>query len=698
MLEAFFRPASVAVIGASPEQGKVGHDILKNVIDSGFKGKIYPINPNFTDVLGLKCYSRMLDVSEDIDLGIVAVPAKIVPSIAEDAGEKGLKALIVVSAGFKETGGEGTKLEREIVETCARHNVRLLGPNCLGIIDTHVPLNASFASTMPLKGNIAFVSQSGALGTAMLDWTLQQRIGLSKFISLGNKADVDEAEIMLSLAEDDATKVILLYIEGVNKGDRFIEAGRKTSDKKPVIVLKAGITAEGARAVSSHTGSMAGSDLAFGLAFKKAGVIRVDAAGELFDVAKVFSTQPTPRGSNVVVVTNAGGPGILAMDACDKYGLRAASISSEIVEKLRGKLPSAAGVFNPVDVLGDADPERYRFALETVMVSEGVDCALVILTPQAMTKPDLTARTLKEVKAMFRDKPLVASFIGGEAVYNAAELLEEAAIPNYEFPEGAVRSLAVLASYESQRGGSPVDGVQRFEADAGKVTSIFRAAINSGRLVLTANEATEVAGAYGIPAPTIKLARTADEAAVIAEGCGYPVVMKIESPNILHKTDIGGVKVNVLSADEVKTSFYELVGRAYTFYPNASVLGVNVQKMIPAGREMIVGMTRDVTFGPLIMFGLGGIYVNFLKDVAFRLAPLTREEARQMVRETKAYTLLRGIRGEAASDIDSVTDTLLKVSQMVTDFPEINEVDINPLFVYEKGCMAIDVKITIKKP
>lgn len=696
MLEAFFKPMSVAVIGASPERGKVGHEIVRNIINSGFKGNVFPINPNSTSVLGLKCYPKVLDVAEDIDLGVIAVPARIVPSVVEDSGKKGLKGLIVISAGFKETGGEGAKLEREITEVCRRYDVRLLGPNCLGVIDTHSPLNASFAANMPLRGNIAFVSQSGALGTAMLDWTLQQRIGLSKFVSLGNKADVDETEIMLSLAEDDNTKVILLYIEGVNKGDKFIEAGRKVTRRKPVIVLKAGITAAGAKAVASHTGSMAGSDLAFSLAFKKAGVMRVNAAGELFDVAKAFSTQSIPKGHNVAIVTNAGGPGILAMDACDEYGLKTAPISSEMVEKLRGKLPPASGFFNPIDILGDADAGRYRFALETVLVSEDVHNVLVILTPQAMTEPDLTAKTLKEVKGMFQDKPMVTSFIGGDAVYNATELLEEAEIPNYDFPERAIKSLAALANYKGQRGGSPIENVQRFEADTETVASIFKEVINNGRLVLAASEANEVAKAYGVPASSIKLARTADEAAVIAESIGYPVVMKIESPNILHKTDIGGVKMNLLSADEVKTSFYELIGRAYTFYPSARVLGVNVQKMIPSGREMIVGMTRDVTFGPLIMFGLGGVYVNFLKDVSFRLTPLTKEEALEMVRETKAYTLLRGIRGEAASDIDSVVNTLLRASQLVMDFPEINEMDINPLFVYEKGCIAIDVKITIK--
>ncbi|MFH0749233.1 MAG: acetate--CoA ligase family protein [Candidatus Bathyarchaeota archaeon] len=696
MLEALFQPSSIAIIGASPEQGKVGHEIVRNILNSGFKGKIFPINPSFTNVLGLKCYSRVFDVPDMIDLGLVAVPARIVPSVVEDSGKKGLKALIVISSGFKESGGEGARLEKQIVDLCKQYNVRLLGPNCLGLVDTHLPVNASFAATMPLKGNIAFVSQSGALGTAILDWTLRQKIGLSKFVSIGNKADLDETDILWSLADDDTTKVILLYLEGINRGEQFIEAAEKVSFKKPVVVLKSGVTVEGARAVSSHTGSLAGSDMAFSLAFKKAGVIRVNTAEELFDVAKVFSTQPIPKGPNVAIVTNAGGPGILATDACEKYGLRLAPISPEIVEELRRQLPPAAGFFNPIDIIGDADSKRYQFAIETILKSNDVHNLLVILTPQAVTQVDATAKTLLELRQRFPAMPMVASFIGGDTVVAAIKIIEEGNIPNYDFPERAIKSLAVLTDYATQQINSPIHDSKRFEVNRETVTSIFEKVRNEGRLVLAASEANEVANAYGIPTPPIKLASTAEEAATIAESVGYPVVMKIESPQILHKTDIGGVKLNVTSTNDVKTDFYELIGRAHIFSPNAKILGVNIQRMVPSGKEVIIGMSRDITFGPLIMFGLGGIYVNFLKDVSFRLAPLIPNEALEMMRETKAYTLLRGIRGEPSLDIDSVLNTLLRVSQLVTDFSEINEMDVNPLLVYEKGCMAIDVKITIK--
>jgi len=696
MLEALFNPHSIAVIGASPQQGKVGYEVVKNILNSGFKGKIFPINPYFKNVIGLKCYPRVLDVPVDIDLGVVAVPARIVPSIVEESGKKGLKALILISSGFREIGLEGAKLERQIIETCKKYNVRLLGPNCLGVVDTHSPLNASFAPSTPVKGNIAFVSQSGALGTAMLDWTLDQRIGLSKFISLGNKADLDETDVIQALADDANSKVILLYIEGVTRGDKFVDAALKVTKKKPVIAIKSGITSAGSRAVSSHTGSMAGSDLAFNLAFNKAGIIRVNTVEELFDIAKSFSTQPVPKGPNVAIITNAGGPGVLATDACEKFGLKLAPMSVKTVKRLRQNLPPSSGFFNPIDIIGDADANRYKFAIENVLESEDVQNALIILTPQAVTEVEATAKILIHLKAKFPDKPLVASFMGGNTVSEGIKMLEAANIPNYKFPERAIQSLALLTTYAIHQNTNPSGDMQVFKVDRETVKSLFEKVRKQKRLVLSAFEANEIANAYGIAAPSIKLATTADQAVAIAESVGYPVVMKVESPNILHKTDIGGVKLNLNSPSDVKSSFYEIIGRAHTFYPNTSILGVNVQRMVPSGREVIIGMTRDITFGPLLMFGLGGIYVNFLKDVSFRLAELTNSDAMNMIKETKAYTLLRGIRGEPSSDINSVLDTLLRVSQLVTDFSEINEMDINPLMVYEKGCMAIDVKITIK--
>jgi len=442
---------------------------------------------------------------------------------------------------------------------------------------------------------------------------------------------------------------------------------------------------------------MTGSDLAFNVAFKQAGIIRVETAEELFDIAEIFSTQSIPVGPNLLIVTNAGGPGILAADSCEKYGLNMAPISLEISEKLRKELPPESGFYNPIDVLGDADSDRYRFALETAIVSPDVHSVLTILTPQAMTEPEDTAEVLKKIKEKFPEKPILLAFLGGMAVEKASSILKDGGIANYPFPERAVKSLQTLVKYGEFLKTSHKRILQKFDVGYNKASNIFNKVIKSDRVTLTASEATEVLRAYGISAPLISLATTAEEAASIADSVGYPVAMKVESPQILHKTDLGGVRLNLGSAEEVRRSFYEIIGRAHVFAPNAIISGVNVHRMVPQGREMIIGVHRDITFGPLIMFGLGGIYVNFLRDVAFRLAPLSRESAYNMIMETKAYTLLRGIRGEKASDIDSVINTILRISQLVTDFKIINEMDINPLFVYEsgKGCIALDVKITI---
>jgi acetyltransferase len=670
MLEAFFEPTSIAIIGASRKTGKVGHEVIKNVLESGFNGKIFPVNPKAEEILGLKCYPSVLKIPDEIDLGVIIIPAAFVPKVVEEAGKKGIKALIIISAGFREVGGEGTKLEDEIINICKKYHIRILGPNCLGLIDAFTPINISFAPTKPQKGGAAFISQSGALGTAILDWVQDQRIGLGKFISLGNKADLDETDLISELADDDETSIILLYLEGVKRGDEFLRVTQKVTRKKPVVILKSGVTQAGARAASSHTGTMAGSDLAFNIAFKKAGIIRVETAEELFELAEVFTTQPIPEGPNVAIITNAGGPGILATDACEKHGLKMAPMSSNTVKKLREKLPPA---------------------------SEEVNSGLIILAPQAMTEPLSIAKAIVNSKHVFKGKPILTSFMGGGTVTKGIEEIEKAGIPNFTFPERAIRSLAILVKYGEYLKSSQIETIPRFRVNKEKVSLVFNRVREEKRVTLTWAEATEVVSAYGIPANSPQLANTAEEAIQSANRIGYPVVLKIESPNILHKTDIGGVRLNVNSAEEVRRLFFELVGRAHIYYPKATILGVNVSKMVPLGRELIIGMTRDITFGPLIMFGLGGIYVNFLKDVTFGLAPLNEREVLEMIEQTKAYTLLRGIRGEVRSDIDSIIDVILRFSQLVTDFNEINEIDINPISVYEedKGCLCLDVKITI---
>ena len=696
-LEKFIKPNSVAIIGASREPGAVGHEIVRNILESGFKGEIYPVNPKTNVLLGLKCYRSVLDVGKEIDLGVVAVPASIVPKVAEEAGESGVKCLIVVSAGFKETGVEGAAREKELISICRKYGMRLLGPNCLGIINTVTPINASFARQMPGRGRMAFLSQSGALCTAVLDWAEREGIGFSSLISLGNMADTDETDFIELLRWDEETKAILVYIEGVKDGKRFLEIVPKVTRIKPVIVLKAGVSDIGARAAASHTGSIAGSKVAYESAFKRCGVLKADSIEELFNLGIALSSQSPPKGRNLAILTNAGGPSIVTADSVAANNLHLAWLSPSTVEKLRSNLPSESSWINPVDVLGDALPDRYSLALETLLNDDWVDAVIVILTPQAMTQPLETAKRMIELKSKFPEKPITAVFMGGETIREAVKLLSENGIPNFNFPEDAVPVIAKMVEYGEFIGEERRLEIPKFKVDKETVRRILDRAKLERRVNLLSVEAREVAKAYGIPVPRYGLAQDKRQAIEISRKIGYPVVMKVISPQILHKTDIGGVKLNLKSDAEVEIAFNEIVRNASIFMPEAKVYGVEVQEMVPQGREMIIGMHRDLQFGPLLMFGLGGIYVNLLRDVSFRLAPISREEAYEMIMETKAYALLRGIRGEASSDIDSVVDILLRTSQLSMDFEEINEIDINPVFVYERGggSLALDVKITI---
>ena len=697
-LEAFFRPRSIAVIGASREPEKVGHRILRNIMDSGFRGGLYPINPKATEILGTECYPSVTDVLGDIDLAVVAVPAKIVPSVAEQCGEKGVKGLVVVSAGFSETGREGTLLERELLAICQKHDMRMQGPNCLGIISTQSRMNASFASANPSPGNISFVSQSGALGSAILNWALQKDVGFTSFISLGNEADLTAADFLEALAEDEQTRAVGLYIEGVKKGDRFIEVAKEATKRKPVITLKAGTTDVGVRAVSSHTGSLAGSDTAFSAAFRKTGILRVETLEELFDLVLAFEDQPLPKGRNILIITNGGGPGILTADACEKSDLDLPMLEYELREELRTSLPPHASVDNPVDVLGDADENRYGLALEAGLKSEKIDGIIVILTPQAMTPAEKIAEVLAENRGL-SDKPIIAAFMGLDDDSAPIKTLQKSNIPNYVFPETAAYVLKRMHDYGSLLS-APVEEPPTFsDVEDGKVKGILAGVHEEARLNLAIDESFRVAGAYGIAVPAASVARSRSEAGRLAGSIGYPIAMKVVSPEILHKTDVGGVVLNVRTRKEVERNYSAIMRKMRAAMPQARVSGVSVQRMIPQGKEVIVGAVRDSQFGPMMMFGLGGIYVNFLRDVSYRLCPLTRSEAKEMIEETKAYALLRGVRGEPPSDIDSVIDVILKMSQIMQRFRGIVEMEINPLFVYEekKGCTAVDIRMTISK-
>ncbi len=696
MLNNFFHPGSVAVIGASRLPGKVGYDILNNLIQYDYQGDIYPVNPKAEEILGLKSYGSIAEVPSHIDLAIVVVPARFTLQVIKDLSEKGVNSVIIITAGFKETGIEGLRLEQEVLKVAKENGIRVLGPNCLGLIDTSSNLNASFAAAMPDKGNIAFFSQSGALCTAILDWAVGEGIGFSKFISLGNKADISEVDMLEALAADEQTKVILGYLEGIQDGRRFMEVAKEVSKKKPLIIIKSGGTSAGARAASSHTGTLAGSDKAFDAAFSQCGVIRARTIEELFDFALAFAYQPLPEDKRLAILTNAGGPGIIAADACEKSNVAIASFARETVDSLREFLPADAAFYNPVDVIGDAKADRYENGLKTLIKDDAVDGVLVILTPQAVTEREKTAEVIAEISRQ-TDKPILTSFMGEKTLRKSKKILNHNFIPNYPFPERAIHSFKIMADYRNwQREAAPT--YLRFETDNEEVERLFADARNSHYLNFGEIRGAKILAAYGFRTPQSSLAETSADAVRFAGGIGYPVVLKIASPDILHKSDVGGVRVGLQTAEAVEDAFNEMIMKARQMVPEAVIWGTNVQEMVFGGKEIILGMSCDPQFGPMIMFGLGGIYVEVLKDVSFMIAPVSEKEARQMVDNIRSAALLRGVRGEKPMDLEAIYDAIMRLSQLVTDFPEIVEMDINPLLVLPRGegAIASDIRLTIK--
>ncbi|MHA1786252.1 MAG: acetate--CoA ligase alpha subunit [Candidatus Helarchaeota archaeon] len=708
-MDKLFNPKSVAVIGASSKKGKVGYSVINNLIKDGYKGKIYPINPKSDEILNHKAYKSVKDVPDGIDLAVIIIPGKYVAGALRECGEKQIKYVIVISAGFKEVGHEGAMMEDELVKICKEYGIKMLGPNCLGLtsVTKDSVLNATFASRAPLKGSIAFASQSGAMLTSILDWSITEGIGFSKFISLGNKAVLNETDVLEALADDPDTRVILFYLESIVEGERFLKVAKKVTRKKPVVILKSGTSTAGAKAAASHTGALAGGDIAYEKAFAQTGVLRAKTMEELFGYALALSTQPIPEGKNVAIITNAGGPGIVCTDAVEHSGLKIASFDKGTIEKLKEGLPAEAAVLNPVDVIGDAGADRYELALKYCLNDANVHMAIVLMSPQAQTQFSETAEVMINFKNQFGDrKPLVAALMGGESVRESTSHLMQVGIPTYPFPESAVQALRGLTLFNDYRKKMLVDEKSPIfkEIKKKRVKEIFNKVKEDGRLVLLEPESIQVAEAYGIPVPLTRLANTPEQAVKLANEIGYPVVMKIASPNILHKSDIGGVKVGIKTDDEVRNWFRNIIRNAVVAVPDAKIYGVEVQQMsqIPNHKEIIIGMNRDPQFGALLMCGFGGIYVNFLQDVAFRLNMngITKTEALEMVAETKVYSLLKGARGEAPSDIDSLIDAICRIGKLCADFKnEINELDINPIFVFERGkepgCLALDVKITL---
>lgn len=701
MLSFFFNPESVAVIGASTNPEKLGHAVLRNMIDCGYTangGKLFPINPKANEILGVQAYPSVEEVPDHIDMAVIVIPHTYVPDALRSCGEKGIKGVIIISAGFREAGKEGVERERELIRIARQYDMRLIGPNVLGILDTFTPLNASFAADTPPQGPISMTSQSGALGTAILDWAQGGSLGLSKFVSLGNKVDVNEVDLLEEWADDPNTKVILMYIEELSQGQKFLEAAKKVSKIKPVVAIKSGVTQSGARAVSSHTGSLAGSQQAYYSAFKQAGVVRAGSMQELFDVALAFGYQPQLQGNRIAIITNAGGPGILATDALENLGLTLARFELETIQKLETALPDAASAANPVDVLGDALDDRYKFALDIVSKDPNVDGIIVVLTPQAMTNIEGTAKAVCDLSEIL-DKPIVTCFMGENRVKAGIKILVENNVPNYPFPNRAAQALkAMYDYYEILK--TPVPEYETFDVDKQAVRNLIDKVRSEDRLSIGDAEAQTILEAYGLRIPKSEIAETAEDAIRLANEFSYPVVLKISSPDILHKTDVGGVKVGLENDEQVRDAFELMVYRANRYVPDARIWGCLVQEMVPSGNlEILVGMNRDPQFGPLVTFGLGGIYVETLKDVTFRIAPFSKLEAETMLEEIRAKSLLDGVRGNPAVDKAAIVDTLLRIGQLVQDFPEILELDINPLTVFSKGqgAIAIDMRLVLAK-
>lgn len=697
-LDAFFTPRSIAVIGASTNSHKLGYAVLDNLVNGGYlsdERKVFPINPKSKEILDLPAYPSVLDVVDPIDLAVIVIPYQLVPEALRTCGEKKIPAAIIISAGFREAGMEGFEREQELVEISREYSIRLIGPNCLGVIDTITPMNASFSAGMPPKGPMDFMSQSGALGTAILDWAQAGRLGLSKFVSLGNKADVSETDLLGAWGDDRASSVILCYIEGLPDGQEFIRTAREISKSKPIVALKSGITQAGSRAVSSHTGSLAGSEQAYQAAFNQSGVIRADSLEDLFDFALGFGYLTLLKGDRIAIVTNAGGPGILATDALERAGLKLARFEPERIRALEQFLPDAASAANPVDVLGDARADRYKFALEQVVSDPHVDGVLVILTPQAMTEIIETAEAVAEI-ASHVDIPLLACFMGEARVKAGVEVLEAHNIPNYAFPERAARVFQAMIKYRDYQL-KPLPVFETIEADRDSVRKTMDRVLSEGRVSIGDAEARTIITAYGMDIPPSEIAETPERAAEIASEMGYPVVLKIASPDILHKTDVGGVKVGLGNPTDVRDAFELMTYRAQRYLPEARLWGCLVQKMVPPGLEILIGMNRDPQFGPLVTFGLGGIYVEILKDVAFRVAPYAREEVNEMLSEIRTSALLDGVRGEPPVDREAIIDAIMRVGQLVIDFPEIAELDINPFVVYPEGQggIAIDMRLIL---
>jgi len=692
-LDNFFNPKSIAIIGASRDRNKLGYQILKNIIYSGFKGRIFPVNPKASIILGKDSYESVLKIPSKIDLAVIIVPNIIIPSIMEDLGKKGVKAVIIISAGFGETGEEGKSIEDNILEIARKNKIRIIGPNCLGVIDTFLPLNVSFAAGVPIKKNLAVISQSGAMCSAILDWASKNNIGFSKFISLGNKIDIDEVDLFRALEKDKNSKVILGYFESIKRGTEFIDAASRLSFKKPIIVIKAGLSKEGAKAASSHTGALASNAEVIKAVFNKSGIIQVSDIEELFDFSEAFSVLPMPKDNKVAVLANAGGPSVIAADAISQSNLTLAKFTQNTIKNLKSKMPSSASISNPVDIVGDADAKRFKIAADIILKDKNLSNLIVILTPQTSTEVEKTAKSIVRLKKKF-NKSIVASFIGGKAIGKGVQILEKGGIPNFEFPERAVRVLSELIKYKNSR---KLISQKKNHVNLQRNKNIEKILEKVGlenRKNLNDLESKIIFNNLKIKTAESSFVKTSKEAIKTASKIGFPVVLKIVSSDVLHKTEYGLVKTNLVNGDEVKKSFEQIIKNAKKLKIKFS--GLMVYQTVKSGTELIIGAKRDSLFGPVIMFGLGGIYVQILKDTSFCVAPISKNEAGEMIFKIKGHDLLTGFRGQKPIDIKGLKNIIIKISDLMLAFPEIQELDINPLKAESKNLITLDTKIVLK--
>ncbi len=691
----FLSPKSIAIIGASDKRGSVGATITSNIMN-GFKGTVYPISPTRDTVFYKKAYKSVLDVPKTIDLAVIVIKNTLVADVLEECGKKKVKGVIIITAGFKEVDEEGAKREQQIKDIAKKYKIQIIGPNCLGVmnLDPKTMMNSTFLKVTPKSGKIALVSQSGAICAALVEDASAQGIGFSAVISLGNKAAMSEVDVLKMLAAHKQTEVIVMYLEDMGDGQEFLKVCKNITKKlkKPVLVLKSGRSPEGAKAAMSHTGALMGSDEIYDALLKQSGAIRVDTMEELFDYATAFSKQPLPTAGGLVIVSNAGGPAIISTDACSKFGIRMAKIDS-IRPKIDEVIPPWGSSRNPVDIVGDADFNRFRNVLERVLKQSKVGSVITMCTPSGTLNYDKLAEVIVEMSKKYK-KTMLASLMGLDEGITNREILSKGDVPYYTYAEGAIRALAAMKNFaiwvNTEEG-----KIQKFKVNKTKVKKIFDKVKKEKRPNLLEEEGHEVLKSYGLPLPNSALAKTEDEAIKIAKKIGYPVVMKIASPQIIHKSDAGGVKVNLTNDNEIRSAFKTILKNAKKYNKNAEIKGVLIVEMVKGGKELIIGSKLEPGFGPVIMLGMGGIYVEVLKDVTFKLAPVTDKEADDMIASIKTQKLLQGVRGEKPSDLAKLSECIQKLSQLVTDFKEIKELDMNPVLVLEKGkgCKILDVRI-----